>query len=132
MANLLAVHPSLVQGIWPHARGMVRRGMSRADQGSFERTEREVLTGLQQLWITWNGAAIEAVAVTQLTTAGDKKICVVVACSGKGDWSVLISGLERFASDEGCRAVRIYGRRGWLRALESYREKYVVMDKELI
>jgi hypothetical protein len=128
MVELVPVDTPLVAGIWPHTREMVKRGMSRADAGDFERTERELFAGLQQLWLAWNGKAIEAIAVTQLTTIGDKKFCVIVACSGHGvrRWVHLIAGLEQFAKAEGCKA------KGWERALENYRIKHVVIDKELI
>ena len=35
------------------------------------------------------------------------------------------------ARREGCARVRIYGRKGWLRVLDGYAQKYVIMDKEL-
>jgi hypothetical protein len=133
MVELLCVDPSLVKDIWPHTRPLVKRGMSRADAGSFERTEKEILSGLQLLWLVWNGKTIEAAVVTQLVKHGDKKLCVIVSCSGHGvrRWVHLISRLEQFAKNEGCSAMRIYGRKGWERILENYRAKYVVMDKEL-
>lgn len=131
--DLIAVGTPEVPGIWPHTREMVKRGMSRADPGDFERTEREIFDGLQQLWLVWNGTAIEAIAVTQLVKVGDKKLCVIVSCSGKGvrRWIHLIDGLEDFAKAEGCNATRIYGRKGWERVLKNYRVKHVVLDKEL-
>jgi hypothetical protein len=133
MADLVPVDPSLMASVWPHTRVMVLRAMSGADEGSFERTERELFAGLQQLWLVWNGTAIEAIAVTQLTKINEKKICVIVACSGEGvnEWVPLIAGLEKFAKIEGCKAMRIYGRKGWERLLRDYKAKYVVMDKEL-
>lgn len=133
MGDLVPVDTPLVPGIWPHTREMVKRGMSRADAGDFERTERELFAGLQQLWLVWNGKSIEAVAVTQLTTIGDRKFCVIVACSGHGvrRWVHHIAGLEKFAKVEGCQAMRIFGRKGWERILNNYRIKHVVIDKEL-
>ena len=130
--ELVPVDTPLVAGIWPHTREMVKRAMSRADAGNFERTERELFAGLQQLWLAWNGTSIEAIAVTQLTTVGDKKYCVIVACSGS-EWRFLqfLHDLEQFAKDEGCKTMRINGRKGWQRALADYKLKYVVLDKEL-
>ena len=130
--ELLRISTPYVETQWPRVRPMVKRAMSRADAGDFERTERELFEGLQQLWLAWNGTSIEAIAVTQLTTIGDKKYCVIVACSGS-KWRFLqfLYDLEQFAKDEGCKAMRINGRKGWQRVLDDYKVKHVVFDKEL-
>jgi hypothetical protein len=46
-------------------------------------------------------------------------------------WLPLISGIEAYAREEGCTRVRIFGRKGWLRALEGFRQMNVIADKEL-
>jgi hypothetical protein len=131
--ELVPVDPSLVAGVWPHARALVKSAMDRTDLGNFGDVEREVLGGMQQLWLVWNGTAIEAAAVTRLVLIGSRKICIIVACGGSGRkrWLPLIAGIEQFARNEGCRAVRIIGRKGWQRILADYRANYVVMDREL-
>jgi hypothetical protein len=127
------VDPSLVKDVWPHARALVKSAIDRTDLCNFVDVEREVLGGLQLLWLAWNGTAIEAAAVTQLVLIGDRKICILVACGGRDRerWLPLIAGIEQFARNEGCRAVRIIGRKGWQRILADYRANYVVMDREL-
>lgn len=131
--ELVPVDPSMVKGVWPHAGPLIKSAMDRTALGNFGDVEREVLGGMQQLWLAWNGSAIEAAAVTRLVLIGNRKICILVACGGKGRkrWLPLIAGIEQFARDEGCRAVRIIGRKGWQRILADYRVNYVVMDREL-
>lgn len=131
--DLVCVDPSLVAKVWPHARELVKSAIERTDLCNFADIEKEVLSGLQLLWLAWNGTAIEAAAVTQLVLIGGRKICIIVACGGRGRkrWLPLISGLEQFAKNEGCQSVRIIGRKGWQRVLENYRAKYVVLDKEI-
>jgi hypothetical protein len=131
--QLLAVDPSLVAGIWPHTRPLVKRAIDRTDLCDFDHIEREVLSGLQQLWIGWNGTAIQVAAVTQLVIVANTKVCILVACAGanRKGWLPLLAGLEQFARNEGCAALRIIGRKGWSRVLEDYPVKYVVMEKEL-
>ena len=46
-------------------------------------------------------------------------------------WIGLIARLEDYAKGEGCRAMRIYGRRGWLRILPDYRQIAIVAEKQL-
>lgn len=38
-------------------------------------------------------------------------------------WLPLIDQIEIYARAEGCRRVRIFGRKGWLRALEGFEQK---------
>ncbi|KRQ11938.1 hypothetical protein AOQ73_05895 [Bradyrhizobium pachyrhizi] len=132
-AELLAVDPALVPQVWPHARALVKRAIDRTALCDFADIEREVLAGLQQLWLGWNGTAIQVAAVTQLVTIAGRKICILVACGGhdRKNWLPLIAGLEQFARNEGCRTMRIIGRKGWSRVLDDYPSKYVVMEKEL-
>lgn len=131
--DLVPVDPSLVAGVWPHARHLVKRAMDRTKLGNFADIEREVLGGLQMLWLAWNGTAIEAAAVTRLVDINHERICIIVACGGnnRARWLPLIAGIEQFARDEGCAAVRIIGRKGWQRILSEYRADYVVMDRKL-
>lgn len=135
--DLVPVDPPLVKDIWPHVRAMVKSAIDRTDLCNFDGVEREVLGGLQQLWLAWNGTAIEAAAVTQLVQIGARKICIVVAAGAapsnhnRKRWPSLMAGIEQFARNEGCRAVRIIGRKGWQRILADYRANYVVMDREL-
>jgi hypothetical protein len=38
---------------------------------------------------------------------------------------------EDYTRNDDCARVRIYGRKGWLRVLDGYKEKYTIMDKEV-
>lgn len=101
--------------------------------GDFSEVERSVLNGPDLLWIAWDGDKIIAAAITSLGMINDEKICTIVACGGHG-WSRfghLIEGLENFAIDERCAAVRINGRVGWSRVLTGYDVQSVVLRKEL-
>lgn len=132
-AKLVPVAAALVNDVWPHTRSLIKRAMDRTRLGNFEDIEREVLAGMQQLWLAWNGSEIKAAAVTRLVCVNHERICIIVACGGRdrAQWLPLIAGIEQFAKDEGCSAVRIIGRKGWQRILADYRATYVVMDRKL-
>lgn len=132
-ARLLCIDPAVVNVLWPLARELIRSAFDRTCLGNFEDTERDVLSGRQLLWIAWNGEAIEAAATTELIKVGEAKICVVVACGGKNRarWLPLLGGIEDYARKEGCAGMRIYGRKGWERALRGYRARHVILQKEL-
>ena len=100
-----------------------------------------VLAGRALVWIAWDprsrpgagGPSIKAAAVTQLSTVGGHRFCTIVACGGndRNEWLPLLAGLERYAKTENCKAMRIFGRRGWERVLPEYKRARVLLEKEL-
>ncbi|WP_298255830.1 hypothetical protein [Bradyrhizobium sp.] len=62
------------------------------------------------------------------------KVCVITLCAGRAmkRWLKLVDRIEAYARDEGCGRVHIFGRKGWLRVLEGYEARHVVMDKLLV
>lgn len=131
--KLLCVNPDHVSGVWPTVRDLIRRAIERTKLSDFATVEADVLAGKHLLWIAWNGQTVEAAATTQLINIVNRKICVIVACGGsdRKRWLPLIDGIEDFAKQEGCAEMRIYGRKGWERALKGYRSRHVVLGKDL-
>jgi hypothetical protein len=60
-------------------------------------------------------------------------VCVLTACGGDDmrRWLGLLGGIEDYAKAEGCSRVRIFGRKGWVRVLEHYRIRNVILEREL-
>jgi len=131
--DLVCVDPKEVHKLWPFVSDSLKRAMYRGGLSSFSAMESSVLAGIGLLWVACKDKSIFAAAVTELQQTEWRKVCVIVACSGKDMhlWLPLIEGIEKFARAEGCSAVRIAGRRGWVRVLEDYRVKRVVLEKEL-
>ena len=136
-AELICVDPARVHEIWPLAEPLLRRAIERTDLSAFCDIKREILCGNALLWLAVEGAgnkiAILAAASTRLQRTDAGKVCVITACAGKDmpRWLNLISRIEEFARNEGCHCVRIYGRKGWLRALDGYEQRHTILDKEL-
>lgn len=91
-------------------------------------------TGAALLWAAWDGEAFKAAATTMLVPqqTGDL-VCHITTCGGtdREQWIDLMAGIEDWARQEGCGAVRITGRKGWARALRGYRPERVVLAKAL-
>jgi hypothetical protein len=138
LAELVCVDPTRVHEIWPHVAPLLRQAILRTGLSAFADIERDILAGRALLWLAVGGEvgrlAIEAVASTSLQQTDAGKVCVITACAGANmaRWLPLISSIEVYAREEGCTRVRIFGRKGWLRALEGFRAKHVILDKELI
>lgn len=129
-ARLVCVDPARVNEFWPFVRGMIHRAVARGG-GDIQQVEHDVLNGPDLLWIAWDGERLIAAAVTSLGTINGKKICTIVACGGSQwpEFGHLIEGLEAYAKNEGCVAMRIYGRIGWQRLLKGYGVRSVVLEK---
>lgn len=137
-AELVCVDPRRVHEIWPVIAPLLRTATARTGLSSFADIERDVLAGRALLWLAvsgeGSGLTIDAAASTSLQHTDTGKVCVITACAGANmsRWLPLISGIENYARDEGCRSVRIFGRKGWLRVLDGYRATHIILDRELL
>jgi len=133
--QLVCVPPDRVAAVWPHLRTLIYAAIKRGDLSSFRSVEASVLAGDALLWLAWDPGAerITAAAVTELHETEWRKVCVLVACGGAGmrAWLPLLDGIEAYARTAGCAAVRIMGRKGWMRLLGDYRVKRIVLEKDL-
>jgi hypothetical protein len=134
--ELVCVDPGRVREIWPRVSPLLRNAVARTGLSAFAEIEHGILHGDALLWLAMsggNGLAIDAAASTLLQQTDAGKVCVITACGGKdmASWLPLIAGIEDYARTEDCHAVRIYGRKGWLRVLDGYRATHVVMERRL-
>nr|QIP08540.1 hypothetical protein HAV00_20770 [Bradyrhizobium symbiodeficiens] len=131
--QLVCIDPARVRAIWPSVAPLLKRAIAKTGLAEFATIEFDILDGRSLLWIAWSGRAAEAVASTSLQQTDAGKVCVITACAGAGmnRWLSLIRGIEAYANAEGCRCVRIFGRKGWVRVLDGYEETYVIIDKRL-
>jgi hypothetical protein len=131
--RLICVDPARVHEFWPHVSPLIEVAMERGAITDFAEVADAIFAGRALVWIAWSGTAIKAAAVTQLSTVGGARFCTIVACGGtdRREWLPLLAGLERYAKAEDCKAMRIFGRRGWERLLPDYRAARVLLEKEL-
>lgn len=70
--------------------------------------------------------------VTQLVELSGGRICCLAY--GSGDIETIrkmVANIEKLACERGVHRIRIIGRRGWLKALNGFREVHTVMEKDL-
>lgn len=113
-------------------RERVRLSIERTGLSDFDLIEASILSGDQLVWLAWDGS-IAAVAVTHKSSIGTRTICTLTACQGyeRDKWLPLFEKIEDYARNEGCSAMRLYGRKGWERVLNGYKVENVVMEKAL-
>lgn len=132
-AQLVCVDPDYVREVWPLVAPLIKQAIVRTGLSAFAAIEREILAGASLLWVAWNGSWIEAAASTSLQQTDAGKVCIITACAGTGmrRWLPLIRDIEAYAQAEGCCCVRIFGRKGWVRALKGYEQTYAIIHKSL-
>ena len=132
-AELVCVDPKRVHEIWPHVGHLLKTACRRTELNAFADIEADILSGRSLLWLAWNGRAIEAAAATILINSDIGRVCIITVCGGRGmtRWLPLLDEIEAYAKREDCARVRIFGRKGWLRVLDGYTQKHVIMDKDL-
>jgi hypothetical protein len=135
ICQLICIDPARTHEFWPHIAPLIKAAMVRGAITDFDDVQAAAFDGRALVWIAWNGTAIKAAAVTQLSTVHSERFCTIVACGAAGAdraaWLPLLAGLERYAKSENCQAMRIFGRRGWERLLPDYRPARVLLQKEL-
>jgi hypothetical protein len=131
--KLIAVPPWQVPEVWPYAKRHVVAAVERVALADVSVVMAGLFAGRSLLWIAIDNAQPFGAGITELVEEKAGKVCVIVAW-GSDDQvrcAPLLETIEQFARDEGCVAVRLYGRPGWRRRLPEYRLKAVVMERPL-
>ena len=133
MCELLCIPPEHIPKVWPKVRHFIVAGVERCDFNDFESVECDVLSNDALLWVAYDGKEIAGALVTQITETEKRKICTLVAGGGKERkrWLPLLEQIEQYAKAEECSASRIIGRDGWGAILPDYRQRCVVLEKDL-
>ena len=110
-------------------KGKIEKAIKKVGLTEFSWVENEVLNGRALLWLAYEDPTVYAAAVTALVNG----VCEIVACGGEDleKFLPLLKDLEEFARAEKCRAMRIYGRKGWIRVLKNYQLKAIVLERPL-
>jgi hypothetical protein len=113
--------------VWDEVRPLIQRALDRGSEYDIN----DILLGLSktemQLW-TCETDHIQAALITSL----QDDFCLLLAIGGDNmtTWKHWIPAVESWAKAKGCREMRIYGRRGWSKAL-GYRIEFTKMSKAL-
>ncbi len=98
---------------------------------NIEDVEHKLFSGEAVLWIAYNGSP-RAAGVTWVEEFPQMRDLNMAFAGGEMD---AIKGLvamgEDYAKTLGCSGIRCYGRKGWARVLDGYREISTIARKEL-
>jgi hypothetical protein len=86
------------------------------------------------LWVYGDPIVASLVACIKRKADGSRVYAVeLMACPDGADmsWESMIKSIEDHAKAIGCRTISVQGRKGWQRALQSYKLKQIILEKEL-
>lgn len=107
--------------------------MEEDPRGTLEGILDEVEQEHAQLWCVLSDQEWCSVIVTRILHFDSCDVFRVQLCGGEQlhSWKHLMPDLEGHARDLGCSMIEILGRRGWGRVFPEYRERSILMEKEL-
>jgi hypothetical protein len=128
--KLVCVDPERIYETWPHVEHLIRPAMIRSGEMIVLDVLRMLASRRFLLWLIWDETEIVGAVVTELADTIAGRICTIVSMGGKDRkrWLHLLD----YARKEHCRAMRLYGRKGWKRVLRDYSETRIILEKELI
>lgn len=110
---MIVCYPSHdIPQIWPHIRPYIQKALDCGSNWSIGRAYEALTSAKAQCW-TWQDPDLRAVLVTSL----EGSHCFLVALGGEGMavWFGALEEVEKFARDNGCKSLKVIGRRGWSR-----------------
>jgi hypothetical protein len=127
-SELYTYQPHQIDLIWGQVKEHIERGLD-TSYYTLEEVNEALKKSEMQLWVSRRGDHVEAAMVTAIHDG----YCLLLACGGENlqGWAKYLPLVERWAKGIGFNEMRIYGRRGWLRALPGFKEKTVEMVKKL-
>lgn len=122
-----------VDQAWPGVAEMIDEAYKSADEIMPHDMLDQLRSGHRQLWVVWNGEAVVAAVMTRIIQLRSCRAVQITAAGGTGVelWKDLITLIEDFARNEGCRKVTIEGRPGWERLYPDYHRVRVVIEREV-
>ena len=121
----------MADSIWDDIAPLFQRFAVKTGEISPEQIRKGAADSNLQIWGLQDADEVHAVAVTEVSDTPRGYLCTVrIACgtAPKGFQERLLDAIGQWAREMGCVAVRIVGRRGWLRRFRRFKQTAVVME----
>lgn len=118
--------------VWPLVEPMVKRVTDRDRGRSSPETLRKLIE--EEKAVLWAHDGLDLVWITSIEKhLTGKKSCLVIACAGEGldTCKEEIERVAEYAKFMGCDQLQIYGREGWLKALDGFEKDITILTREL-
>lgn len=118
--GLAGIPYNLVEAMWPQVERFLIKPVSLDDDYYLKDIKESCQKREMQLWIIGNENKIAGAGVSEIIIFPRSKVLSLKYAGGddgKIDWPAIYKAMQRYAKEQGCTAVRGYGRLGWIRRL---------------
>lgn len=139
--ELIQIPPEAAPKVWPLALKMLAKAYEYADgKVAPEQDLKHIIAKTKQLWVVVdpesetpkNKAVAVGVSSLQINDDGTKTANIeTLGGEGMKDWFSLRGEFEEWAKREGCKDVRLWARKGWVKHLVDFKLTAYIMRKEL-
>ena len=123
-----------VDSVWPKAAPMLQKAIDTQDEWALDAVYKKLVNAYDpQPLQLWDGGTFALVTQIQAFPTGIRK-CLLFLCGGSNLESIkeAQSQVEIWAKKyHGCTKMIIYGRRGWEKVLDRFKENTVILEKAL-
>lgn len=133
--SLFTIPSASVDTVWPSIEPLLSAFEASMGTASAEEIRTQAREGYAQIWGVATPQGVKGVCVTRIHETPRNRFCSIWVAYGNdvfGDLMTVYQAIEDWASELGCTAVQINGRRGWQRVLPGFKETAVVLEKSLI
>lgn len=131
---IFTAQPETLDQLWPHALPHLKRFSEETLLLNTEQIYEALKTNNKQLWMVEREGEVVLVVVTEVRDADAGPVCCIKIASGTAGHEALreiCDEIERWAGSIGCAALEIYGRKGWARVLDGFKQIGVILEKDL-
>lgn len=132
--RIFALDSTQIVKTWPDYRALFERFERVTGEMTAEQIREEAINGTMQIWGLQDDEKVHAVLATQIIETARGNVCQILAAVGDspvGYQGRLLSEVGTWAKSLDCRAVRLLGRKGWMRRFPFFRQTGVVAEWNL-
>jgi hypothetical protein len=131
--RLFCLSPQEIESCWDDFGALFTR-LSGCDLTS-EQIKTNAKDSRQQIWGLQDALEVHGVCITEIIQTSRGLVCLIVGACGQDIPKPLMERLHdeigHWAKDLGCVAMRIHGRKGWLRWDRRYKQTGIVAERPL-
>jgi hypothetical protein len=129
--NVFSLHADQIDDVWPHLAALLGAYERQCEALTAEQVYTAAKASRQQIFGLQDGTHIHGIVVTEIQSTARGPVCELVAAIGRAPVEAqhqLMEQIEDWARQIGCVAVRLQGRKGWLRFDRRFRQTGIVAE----